>query len=72
MKASDMPLETRVATVRMVGLGLGLGCKMSQIGQTGIIKSNSSRQGDEVVIVEWDGTFNVSVVNVNDLIKLGS
>lgn len=29
-----------------------------------------SRQGDEVVIVEWDKDFTVSTVNVNDLIVL--
>lgn len=36
--------------------------------QTGIIVSIQSRQGDEVVIVEWNLGYDVHTVNVNDLI----
>jgi hypothetical protein len=37
---------------------------------TGIVRSNISRQGDEVCIVEWDeyGTCEVEAVNVNDIV----
>lgn len=35
--------------------------------RTGKIISNKSRQGDEVVIVEWDDNLQVTTENVNDL-----
>jgi len=35
--------------------------------ETGKIVSISSRRGDEMVIIEWDGDFSVSAENVNDL-----
>jgi len=38
--------------------------------RTGVILSNKSRQGDEVVIVEWDDNFSVSAENINDLIEV--
>lgn len=33
----------------------------------GVILSNHSRQGDEVVIVEWDDNLQPQAMNVNDL-----
>jgi len=40
--------------------------------RTGLLIYNRSRQGNEVVVVEWDDSHVVGVMNVNDLsVKIG-
>lgn len=38
--------------------------------RSGIVIANQSRQGDEVVIVEWDMNFRPEAWNVNDLKRI--
>jgi len=47
-----------------------IGSRVSREGESGTIVGNQHKDGDEIVIVEWDDRYddNFEKVNVNDLI----
>ena len=68
MKAIEMKVGTAIAHEVAVKNCSAWGSEY--IDRTGIVIANQSRQGDEVLIVEWDDDFTVSAMNVNDLEKV--
>jgi hypothetical protein len=58
LKARDFRIGTHV-------------CCCGNENKKGTVLSNQLRQGDEVVAIEWDDSYNgISTENVNDLIKI--
>lgn len=64
MKAIEITIGTKITMERDAG-----NCTMfsDYEDRPGKIIANVSRQGDEVVIVEWDDDFSIDAENVNDL-----
>lgn len=49
---------------------LGAKVKDYHSHRTGVIIANTSRQGNEIVAVEWDDNFIITAFNINDLVFL--
>ena len=63
MKAAEIPVGTPVKVEHYKKNCAG----GDYYYRNGVVIANKSRQGDEVVVIEWDDDFTVQAANVNDV-----